>query len=190
MCFSALGFLPFQEPCRRRRKESHSSLPRFMVPMRSSTTVEAFHEPVALLPLPHRGERAGVRGLRGAVLSRVQILNLQCSIPNFQFSCIAGIGRPTTPAGVASAPHGIRGWHSFLAPPPANRWHPSGMFHSRFHPELGAFPTVSRCRSANPTIYGHPSRCSSPEPRVKRRSATRGDWLMRDRGLKLHGYHH
>ena len=35
-----------------------------------------------------------------------------------------------TPAGVVSLLHRIRGCRSFLAQPPANRWHPSGMIHA------------------------------------------------------------
>ena len=83
-----------------------------------------------------------------------------------------------TPAGVASVPHRNQGWRSFLAPPLANGWHPSGMFHARAHPEPGGFPPPTRCSCigpggfpaisrwsrANPTMHGHPSRCSGPEP--------------------------
>ena len=62
-----------------------------------------------------------------------------------------------TPDGVVSVAPGYRGCRSFLAQPPANRWHPSGMAQTT---------QTFRCRrSAQPPANRwHPSGTAIPEP--------------------------
>ena len=46
------------------------------------------------------------------------------------FHALLRLAHAATPAGVVSVASGYRGCRSFLAQPPANRWHPSGMIHA------------------------------------------------------------
>lgn len=59
------------------------------------------------------------------------------------------IERAATPAGVVSFASRNRGWHSCLAQPPANRWHPSGMVRAA---QAGGLAAISRWSRSAATI--------------------------------------